>query len=132
MPIPLVTQSYPDDFQILNFTFVHSGVPASLDSMPLFYADRRMVIDSITYGVAVAESGGPDTVELVHATTPQATTGTSIQSAASSINTVGTVIPTISSTNNEVPSGSWVIAKFSDALGQVHLAIQVRFRTLLA
>lgn len=132
MPTPLVTQHYPDDFQILNFTIIHSGVPAALDTLPLFYADRRLVVDSITYGVAVAETGSSDTVELVHATTPQATTGTSIQSATSSINTVGTVTPTVSSTNNEVPSGSWVIAKFSDSLGQVHLNIQVRFRSRIA
>lgn len=132
MPVPLVVQYYPHDFQTLNFFILHTGVPAALDAMPLFYADRRLVIDSIIYGVAVAETGGPDTVELVHATTPQATTGTSIQSAASSINTVGTVTPTVSSTNNEVPSGSWVIAKFSDNLGQVHLNVQVRFRSSIA
>jgi hypothetical protein len=132
MPVPLVTQHYPDDFQILNFYVNHAVVPAANDAIPLFYADRNMVVDSIVYGVAVAETGSSDTVELVHATTPQATTGTSIQSAASSINTAGTVTPTISTSGNEVASGRWVIAKFSDALGQFHGTIQVRFRSRLA
>lgn len=129
MPNPLVTQHYPDDFQIHTTFLRHGDVPTD-DCVPIFYADRTVVIDSIVYGVS--EIDATEDVELVHATTPQATTGTSLQTAVSSLATLGQVTPTINTANNEVPSGSWIIAKFSDGVDTAHVTIQIRFRSRLA
>lgn len=129
MPNALVTQHYPDDFQIHTTFLRHGDVPTD-DCVPIFYADRTVVIDSIVYGVS--EIDATEDVELVHATTPQATTGTSLQTAVSSLATLGQVTPTINTANNEVPSGSWIIAKFSDGTDTAHVTIQIRFRSRLA
>jgi len=129
MPNVLVTQYYPDDFQIHTTFLRHGDVPAD-DCVPIFYADRTVVIDSIVYGVSETDTG--EDVELVYATTPQATTGTSIQTAVSSLATAGVVTPTINTANNEIPSGSWIIAKFSDGVDNAHVTIQIRFRSRLA
>jgi len=56
MPTPLVTQHYPHDFQVL--TFIYTGAPADV---PLLYADRDLVIDSITIGVKTVSTGGAGT-----------------------------------------------------------------------
>ena len=129
MPNVLVTQHYPDDFQIHTTFLRHGDVPTD-DCVPIFYADRTVVIDSIVYGVS--EIDATEDVELVHATTPQATTGTSLQTAVSSLATLGQVTPTINTANNQVPSGSWIIAKFSDGVDSAHVTIQIRFRSRLA
>jgi hypothetical protein len=129
MPNVLIPQNYPDDFQIHTTFLRHGDVPAD-DCVPIFYADRTVVIDSIVYGVS--EIDDTETVELVYATTPQATTGTSIQTAVSSLATLGMVTPTVNTANNEIPSGSWIIGKFSDGVDTAHVTIQIRFRSRLA
>lgn len=53
MPTPLVAQHYPDDFQILTYSF--TSAPA--DTV-LLYADRPLIIDSIVVGVTSAASAG--------------------------------------------------------------------------
>ena len=51
MPIPLVTQHYPDDFKILSYN--PQANPVAGTNAILLYADRTMVIDSITVTVQV-------------------------------------------------------------------------------
>jgi hypothetical protein len=63
MPTPLVTQHYPDDFQILTF-----NIRAFTSGDLLFYADRDMVIDSITFGLQTAGGTGA-TLQLAKTTT---------------------------------------------------------------
>jgi hypothetical protein len=130
MPVPLVTQQYPDDFQIVSFTLNTGDIAAALDTVPLFYADRAIVIDSIVYGVGVIDA--TEDVEIIHAATPQATTGTSVQTAVSSLGTTGTVTPTISTSGNEVASGRWVLAKFSDGVDTAFVTVTIRFRSRVA
>ena len=129
MPVPVVVQQYPNDFQI-HTTFLRHGDVPSDDCVPIFYADRTIVVDSIVYGVS--EVDATEDVELIHAATPDATTGTSIQTAVSTLANLGTVTPTVSSTNNEVASGRWIIAKFSDGVDSAHVTIQIRFRSQIA
>ena len=135
MPKTLVTQHYPDDFQVITAPINHnleSGTPAFV--IPVMYVDSRgngtgIVIDSIAIGINVAETSA-DTVEVVHATTVQATSGfTSVQTAVTAVDATGTTLPTINTSNNFVPAGSWILLKFSDALGQVHGAVTIRFRS---
>ncbi len=132
----LPNEHYPDYFQIVTIPFFHSMVPTSTDALPLMYVEPRasngtgIVIDSITYGVSVVESNG-DTVEIIHAATPQATTGLSLQTATIPLNVLGTATTTINSDNNFVPAGNWLILKTSADLGQAHGCVTIRFRSRL-
>jgi len=51
MPIPLVVQQYPSDYQILTYNFASTS-PS--DPTVLLYADRTLVIDSIHVTVLTA------------------------------------------------------------------------------
>jgi len=63
MPIPLVAQHHPDDFQILTF-----NIRAFSNGDLLFYADRDIVIDSITFGLQTTGGTGA-TLQLAKTTT---------------------------------------------------------------
>jgi hypothetical protein len=132
----LPNEHYPDYFQIVTIPFFHAMVPTGNDTLPLMYVEPRatngtgIVIDSITYGVAVIETLA-DTAEIIHAATPQATTGLSLQTATIPLNVLGTATTTINSNNNFVPAGNWLILKANADLGQVHGCITIRFRSRL-
>ena len=134
MPNVLVTQHYPDDFQVITSVFNHNLDAPTLLTIPVMYVDSRgngtgIVIDSIAIGINVVE-GSAGTVEVVHATTVQASTGfNSVQTATVSTNALGTTVPTINTSNNFVPAGSWVMLKFSVAQTAVHGAVTIRFRS---
>ena len=131
----LPNEHYPDYFQIVTIPFFHAMVPTG-NCLPLMYVEPRatngtgIVIDSITYGVAIQETLA-DTAEIIHAATPQATTGLSLQTATIPLNVLGTATTTINSDNNFVPAGNWLILKANAALGQVHCCITIRFRSRL-
>jgi len=138
MPNVLDYQSYPDNFQIITASIHHnleSATPAFV--IPIMYVESRgtgsgIVIDSIAIGINVAE-GAAETVEIVHATAIEATSGfTSIQTATTSVNATGTSLPTINTSNNFVPAGSWVFARFNAAQGTTHGVVTIRFRNRLA
>jgi hypothetical protein len=137
MPNVLVTQHYPDDFQVITAVINHALDAATLLTIPVMYVESRgngtgIVIDSIAIGINVVE-GAAETVEVVHATTVQASTGlTSVQTAATSVNALGTTLPTINTSNNFVPAGSWILLKFDAAQANVHGAVTIRFRSRLA
>jgi hypothetical protein len=137
MPVVLDNQSYPDIFQVVTTTINHNLEAATLLTIPVMYVESRgtgsgIVIDSIAIGINVVE-GAAETVEVVHATTVQASSGfTSVQTAATSVNALGTTLPTINTSNNFVPAGSWILLKFDAAQANVHGAVTIRFRTRLA
>lgn len=134
MPNVLVTQQYPDDFQVITAVINHNLEAASLLTIPVMYVESRgngtgVIIDSIAIGINVVE-GAAETVEVVHATTVQASSGfTSVQTAATSVNALGTTLPTINTSNNFVPAGSWIMLKFDAAQAAVHGAVTIRFRS---
>ena len=116
----------PDFFQDLAFHIGHAVVPNSNNTVLLYFAERPVVIDSCTYGVAVTDSL---TCNLIHVTNPANTTGTNVQTAAASMSATGTVRPAINSDNNLVPAGSWLVAKFSGNANTLHVGIHIRYRT---
>lgn len=137
MPVPLITQNYPHDFQVINCVINHNLEAPSLLTIPVMYVDSRgsgsgIIIDHIAIGINVVE-GAAETVEVVHATTVQASSGfTSIQTTTTSVNALGTTLPTINAANNFVPAGSWVLLKFDAAQAAVHGAVSIRFRSQIA
>lgn len=134
MPNVLVTQQYPDDFQVITTVINHNLDAPTLLTIPVMYVESRgngtgVIIDSIAIGINVVE-GAAETVEVVHATTVQASSGfTSVQTAATSVNALGTTLPTIDTSNNFVPAGSWIMLKFDAAQAAVHGAVTIRFRS---
>lgn len=131
----LPNEHYPDYFQIVSLNMNHADVPAALDCVPIMYVEPRasngtgIVVDDIIIGVQVIDA--TEDVELIYATTPNATTGTSLQTAVTSVAAVGTFEPTINTANNFVPAGNWILAKFSDGVDTAHIAVTLRFRSRL-
>lgn len=127
----LPASEYPDDFEIVSVPFNHVLEGTAANTIPFLYADVDLVVDSVVVGISVIE-GAAETVEVVHATTIQATTGfLSLQTATVSTNTLGTTVATVNTSNNLVPAGSWIMLKFDAALGAAHGCVQIRFRTRL-
>ena len=131
----LPSEHYPDYFQLISVNMNHADVPATLDCVPIMYVEPRasngtgIVVDDIVIGVQVIDA--TEDVELIYAATPQATTGTSLQTAVTSLATVGTYEPTTNTANNFVPAGNWILAKFSDGVDTAHIAVTIRFRSRL-
>lgn len=129
----LPNEHYPDYFQIVSLNVNHADVPAALDCVPIMYVEPRatngtgIVVDDIIIGVQVVDAG--EDVELIYSPDPNATTGTSLQTAVTSVATVGTYEPTINTANNFVPAGNWILAKFSDGVDTAHIAVTMRFRS---
>jgi len=133
----LPNEHYPDYFQIVNIPFNHALEGTTANTLPFMYVEPRatngtgIVVDSIVIGISLAE-GAAETVEVVHATTVEASTGfVSIQTATVSTNALGTTITTINANNNFVPAGSWLMLKFNAALGTAHGCVTIRFRSRL-
>jgi len=129
----LPNEHYPDYFQIVSVNMNHADVPAALDCVPIMYVEPRatngtgIVVDDIVIGVQVIDA--TEDVELIYSPDPNATTGTSLQAAVTSLGTVGTYEPTINTANNFVPAGNWILAKFSDGVDTAHIAVTIRFRS---
>lgn len=130
----LPAEHYPDYFQVLSHSIDHVLIPNSSNRMVWFYVEPRasngsgIVVDSITYGIAVTESL---TLDVMHASTPQAINGTLIQSSSVSASSQGTISATINPANNFVPAGNWVSVKTSGNANSVHGAVTIRFRSRL-
>lgn len=131
----LPNEHYPDYFQTVNVNMNHADVPAALDCVPIMYVEPRasngtgIVVDDIVIGVQVIDA--TEDVEFIYAATPNATTGTSLQTAVTSLAVVGTFEPVINTDNNFVPAGNWILAKFSDGVDTAHIAVTLRFRSRL-
>jgi len=133
----LPNEHYPDYFQIVTVPFSQASEGTGAFTIPFMYVEPRannstgIVVDSIAIGISVVE-GTAETVEVVHATTVQATTGfVSLQTATVSTNVLGTTIPTINTNNNFVPAGSWLMLKFDAAQANTHGCVTIRFRSRL-
>lgn len=130
----LVAEHYPDYFQVLSHSVDHSLIPNTSNRMVWFYVEPRatngtgIVVDSITYGIAVTEAL---TLDLFYASTPQATSGTLLQTAAVNAGTAGTYTATVNTANNFVPAGSWISIKASTNSNTLHGAVTIRFRSRL-
>jgi hypothetical protein len=131
----LPAEHYPDYFQILSHSIDHNLIPNTSNRMVWFYVEPRasngsgIVVDSITYGIAVTDASRD--LDMFHATTPQATSGTLLQTAAISTATVGTYAATIDKANNFVPAGSWISIKTNGNVNTLHGAVTIRFRSRL-
>lgn len=73
MPNPLVIQHYPDDFQLLTY-YVQSALT---DPSTILYADRTMVIDSITVTTKTAH-GSAATASFEVSSDPTSAGGTTM------------------------------------------------------
>ena len=142
--IPLDTRYYPSDFNIHGETIV---IPASgLVAMPLLYADRAMIIDSVTMYVFGNVAITPNAVSLKIKQVPASAEpvfGTATQDIGSF--TTLPVATTVAATqtlsfsktnnnvnNNQVPAGSWVWFQTSAAGGITNtptVVVQIRYRS---
>jgi|688.fasta_scaffold341983_1 hypothetical protein len=140
MPVPLVTQHYPDDFQTETVQFT-----TPIDGQAFFYADRDIVIDSLVVGVAVA-GGISSAIKFTKTTSGTAanpadptvaniTGGTDITETVM-IDAVATASAPLLSTStdvNIVKAGNWVgVERVSGTFGTPNLIFRVRFRSRVA
>lgn len=129
----LASEEYPDYFQVFSHSIDHNLIPNSSNRMTIMYVEPRagngsgIVIDSVTYGIAHEDA--TVTLNLFHATTPQALTGTNIHSTPASAAALGTVTTTINSSNNFVPAGSWINLVTNVNANQLHGSVTIRFRS---
>jgi hypothetical protein len=139
MPNVLLTQYYHDDFQIFGETFVG----AITSGTAFFYADRDIVIDSITFGVSVV-GGASATLQVVKTTTGTLASPASALAAtiaagtglhtAQSITTGGTYVQTLttpSSDTNLIKAGNWIGLAVGGTIGTPAVNVQIRFRSRL-
>jgi hypothetical protein len=141
MPNVLTTQYYTDDFQVL--TYIVRG--EFTNGTAMLYADRDIVIDSVTFGVSVVGGAG-SRIGLTKTTTgtldspasalaATIAAGTTLLNTAQSITTAGTFRPALktpASDTNLIKAGNWL--GFSGTAGGeagTTVAIQIRFRSRL-
>ena len=140
MPNVLVTQHYPDDFQVCCFSLQ----AAPVTGMVLFYADRDIVIDSITLGVNVVGAAS-STIQLAKSTTGTVTSpitaapasitgGTALHTAfdTSATGTLTATLTTPGSDTNLVKAGNWVGLIVSGTVTNLRGVVQIRFRSRVA
>lgn len=138
----LPTQYYHDDQQVLNEML---SAPAA--AVPILYADRDLIIDSVVVGTYTASSGGA--TATIQKTTAATRTGTTITPAAPNatptsimgagtiaISAAGTVVVAtdtattyLSKDQNKLDAGNWLLfVPVSGATAFVG-SVQVRFRS---
>ena len=150
MPIPLVTQHYPDDFQIFTFPLLvgsgyRSEEAGAVTTTPLLYEDRDLVVDSITVAISVVgTSGAALNVRKSTAgtsTTPSGpsfdTTGTAVKLHTVNVDgtTLGTTVVTLNSPStdvNLVKAGNWLGLAFAGTTANMRGMVQIRFRSRVA
>lgn len=153
MPTPLVTQNYPNDFQVVTFPLnaTTSGFTSedsgNLASCPILYADRDLAIDSITCTISVAGSSSAainvrktsagtattPTTPLFHigvASTPVKLHATDIVGTATGNTFVSLATP--SNDTNIVRTGNWVGLTFAGTTSAMRGLVQIRFRSAIA
>ena len=153
----LLVQEYPDDFQVI--TVYSSPSAATNDPLPILYAERDIIIDSIVIGVRTPATeqnarlvfevaGGPNvesSTDLVCTANIDGTNGcdsgdtfvhttdgvTRTSNAGASLPVIASTA--ISSSANLVEKGKWLVADYSaNNLTAFRLLIQVRFRSRVA
>jgi len=137
MATVLLASSYKDDFEVQSFLITATPVTGML----LLYADRTLVIDSITFGVNVVGSG-TSTLQVMKTTAGTATTpsvatpavvtgGTALHTAVSSdaTGTTNVALLTPASDTNVLKVGNWLGLVVGGTATNVRGAIQIRFRS---
>jgi len=139
MATVLLASSYKDDFEVQTFLITAAPVTGML----LFYADRTMIIDSITFGVNVVGSG-TSTLQVTKTTagtaaTPSVATpavviaGTALHTAVSSdsTGTTNVALLTPASDTNVLKVGNWLGLVVGGTATNVRGSIQIRLRSRL-
>jgi hypothetical protein len=130
----LVTQHYPDDFQILTHV-VHD---ASLADFAWIYAGRNTIVDSVVVANGGTAVGGTATIEIVKVASGTIPTSTNIQAGTAITSTISIAANAaategaINIANNFVDSGSWICVKTTaggGTLSNFRGAITIRFRS---
>lgn len=138
----LPAQYYKDDQQICCEVLT---APAA--ATPILYADRNLIIDSVTVGTYTASTGG--TTATIQKTTAGTNDGITITPAAPNatptsimatgtipINAAGTIVVntesatrSFSNTQNTLDAGNWLL--FVPASGATNFvgSVQIRFRS---
>jgi hypothetical protein len=119
----LVPQHYPDDFETITYS-VHNYNTLSAN-VPWIYVDRDMIVDAFYVGVSVVAGNAGAVVKLVKtsggrtgtsgAPTAFALTAASLASGTATdissnvaLDSTGTKIGTINTSNNFVDAGNWI------------------------
>ena len=138
MATVLLASSYKDDFELHSFLITATPVTG----MILLYADRTLVIDSITFGVNVVGSG-TSTLQVAKTTggtltTPSLATpalitgGTALHTAVSTDTTTATLTPALltpASDTNVLKAGNWLGLIVAGTATNVRGVVQIRFRS---
>jgi hypothetical protein len=125
----LPVQYYPDDFRVINY-FVHDGSAAD---EPIFYCDRNMVVDSISYSIAAAGASLSTAVlkAVAPGTAPTAANiaaGTSVSSSIA-LDAPGVVSGTIVTTANQLPTGTHLGIDYTGTVSALRGMITIRIRS---
>ena len=139
MATVLLASSYKDDFEVQSFLITATPVTGML----LLYADRTMIIDSITFGVNVVGSSS-STLQVMKTTagtaaTPSVATpavvtgGTALHTAVSSdaTGTTNVALLTPASDTNVLKVGNWLGLVVGGTATNVRGAVQIRYRSRL-
>lgn len=154
MPNSLVTQHYPDDFQVASFHNLNFGFG---DPMALLYAERDIVIDSIVLGVRIpGNSAGGGGLSFETSLSPAGDGGTSMctfnidgsnntSAGDTKIATTDSAIryladgsvandssSKINPDANLVRAGRWLVMDFVGTVSEFRGFIQVRYRSRVA
>lgn len=157
MPTSLVTQHYPDDFQILTYQFAGAAVT---DPTPLLYADRALVIDSIIVSVnAVATAAGAGALSFEKGSAPNGTGGTVLAVASvdddnvdagdylifgdgvdsvrrynssGTLQTTATGSTKLSVAENQLAAGQWLVIDLTGTASAYRGLIQIRYRSRMS
>lgn len=128
---PLPVEHYPDDFRVINY-FIHDGSAA--DEL-IYYCDRNMVVDSISYSIAAAGAASSTAVlkAVAPGTTPTAgniAAGTAVSSAIA-LDATGFVSGTIVTTENQLPAGTHLGIDYTGTVSALRGIITIRIRSRL-
>jgi len=137
----LPTQYYHDDQQVVTEVIV--ACPAG--GVPILYADRNLIVDSVVVGVLTASSGGATATIQKSTSTTMASPATilagsvgtfSIASSNTFFNLttesgVGTLGAStkLDNTKNTLDAGSWLMFVPASAATASLITVQVRFRS---
>jgi hypothetical protein len=147
MPTPLVTQHYPDDFQVVTFNaldrYGSGATDGSNGSYAIFYADRDVAVDSIVIGIAQAGAAS-SSLRIFKTTTGTATSpatplfnGTTALTTAAQAGdaTAGFYTQTLVTPANDtniVRAGNWIGVLLVGTLTAFRGQIRIRLRSAIA
>lgn len=150
----LPVQYYHDDQQIVAEVFV---APAGTTNIPLLYADRTLIIDSITVGILTGTSTNtldfhktstaipadsvivPTALDATAATILTGSSGTVPAGTAnanavyfitteSGVGALGATTK-LDNTKNTLDAGNWLFLRASGTMSSATVSVQVRFRS---